>query len=117
MNPIDEVVCEEKIAARGNELVKNFPPENFRRHVQEYGKEKVGPTIVLHIFIQHGITSDFSKEPRQREQHHARERLQTAYDLLSDLVFEEAGMFHHFMVENEEIRQGSENEIEDMDAN
>lgn len=62
------------------------------------------------------VAHDLQLEPGQRQEQHTRKSAHTRLDFLPDLILEEPGVFHHFMVEDEIIGQSGEEKIEDVDA-
>jgi len=80
-------------------------------------EDEVKPSILGHIVIQFGVPHDLGLEPWERQQRHPRKRLQTGQNLGSDLVFEEAWMSHHVMVEYEPEGKTGEDEVKEVDAN
>ena len=61
------------------------------------------------------MPSNLGQEPRQGKSDHARKRPETALDLELNLVFEEAGVFHHLMIKNKLVGEAGEDEVEEVD--
>jgi len=84
MDPVDAVVCEQKI--------------------EWHGQDEIYPTIIRDVVVQHRLSPNLCDEPREGEDGDGRESSQTGLDLQSDLIFKELGVLHHLMIEKIIIR-------------
>lgn len=62
------------------------------------------------------MSPDLGQEARNRQGGHSWEGPQTRLNLELNLVFEEARMLHHLMVENKLVGEAGTDEIEEVNA-
>jgi hypothetical protein len=71
-----------------------------------------GTWTVCEGIVEFGITADFSEEKGCSEERDPRHGVYRLADFLSDLVFEEFGVFEGCLVEDEDIGEGGDYEVD-----
>lgn len=113
MYPVNGIIGKEKEAAR---RISKRITRRVTHDPQWHREDQVRPSVFVDAVIESRVAHDFGLEPRQGEERHDWERPETRVDLELDLVFEEAGMPHHVVVEYEPVGETGEDKIEQVDS-
>ena len=81
-------------------------------HIQQGGDGHPGPAVAVHIVVQEAVTADFSQKPGESQDVDKGNCRHGRCDFLAHLIFQEPRVVLQAAIEDEVIRQGTEDEIE-----
>lgn len=81
-------------------------------HEQHGRDEHPGPAVVVDIRVKQALAADLGQEKGHRQDVDEGDRLHGRYDLLADLVFEEARVVLEAAVEDAVVGQGAKHPVE-----
>lgn len=79
-------------------------------------KEHVCDSVIGYVLVELAVSANLCDEPWQGHEVECGESAQRGFDFEADLVFVEARVLHHFVVEDKVVGRGGKCEVEEQDA-